>query len=69
MVMMVYCMVVVTSISNTLYDGDDDDVEHKAVKLMNHRRPKKRTPADKRHKGAEYPPLPTPPPEYTVVSK
>ncbi|KAG7673522.1 hypothetical protein Ndes2437A_g01691 [Nannochloris sp. 'desiccata'] len=42
--------------------------QHKAVKLMNHRRPKKKG-ADRRHKAAEYAPLPPPPAEYTVVSK
>jgi hypothetical protein len=42
--------------------------EHKATKLMNHRRPKKTNPSDKRHKPAEYAPLPPPPPEFTVVS-
>jgi len=42
--------------------------QHKAVKLMNHRRPKKRNASDRRHKPAEYEPLPPPPPEFTVVS-
>lgn len=32
------------------------------------RRPKKKG-ADRRHKPAEYAPLPPPPPEFTVVSK
>eukprot|EP00890_Picochlorum_soloecismus_P003622 jgi/Picsp_1/4260/NSC_01769-R1_---NA--- len=41
---------------------------HKAVKLMNHRRPKKRNPSDRRRTPAEYSPLPPPPPEYTLVS-
>jgi len=44
------------------------NAEHKATKLMNHRRPKKRNPSDRRHKPAEYEPLPSPPPEFTVVS-
>jgi hypothetical protein len=44
------------------------NAEHKAVKLMNHRRPKKRNPSDKRRTPAEYSPLPPPPPEYTLVS-
>ncbi len=34
---------------------------------MAHRRPKKTTPADKRHGPAVYPAAPPPPPQYTVL--
>lgn len=39
-----------------------------AVKLKTKKRPKKITPSDKKHVGATYPPLPPPPPAYTVLS-
>lgn len=36
---------------------------------MNHRRPKKSNPSDRRHGPAQYAPLPPPPPEYVLISK
>ncbi|KAL0030679.1 hypothetical protein WJX77_001934 [Trebouxia sp. C0004] len=44
-------------------------VMHKAVKKMQKNRPKKHSASDRKHKPAVYPAPPTPPPEYTVVSK
>ncbi|KAI7845142.1 hypothetical protein COHA_001187 [Chlorella ohadii] len=41
--------------------------QFKGAKKMAHRRPKKTTPADKRHGPAVYPAAPPPPPQYTVL--
>jgi hypothetical protein len=43
--------------------------EFKGAKKMAHRRPKKRTPADRRHGPAQYPAPPAPPAEYSVISQ
>ncbi|PNH10441.1 hypothetical protein TSOC_002834 [Tetrabaena socialis] len=42
---------------------------HKGAKKHATLRPMKRTRADKNHGPAKYEPLPSPPPEFTVVSK
>ncbi|KXZ54592.1 hypothetical protein GPECTOR_4g657 [Gonium pectorale] len=42
---------------------------HKGAKHHARSRPIKYTPADKRHGPAKYEPLPTPPPQFTVVGK
>ncbi|KAL6779431.1 PSRP6 [Auxenochlorella protothecoides x Auxenochlorella symbiontica] len=42
--------------------------QFKSTKKHTHRRPKKSNLSDRKHGPAVYPPLPTPPPEYIVLS-